>query len=287
MTKSTFRKKEELKNLITIIENNPTVGISRITGIPAQQMQQMKKKLRGQISVKVVKNTLLSMALKEVSKKKSGIEKLNMSVNGQTAVIACSLNPFKLYKEMNATKTAMPAKGGETAPDDINIKAGETEFKPGPIVGELQKAGIPAAIEKGKVVIKVDKTVVKSGEKIPREVALMLTRLGIFPLTAGFDLTAVYENRTIFKPDVLLIDETVTRNDIMNLSNHAFNLAMHLSYPTPLTIKPLITKAYNQALSLSIDLSIPTKETIKMIVSKAYMQGLALKSIVKKVVREE
>lgn len=281
MAKSTFRKKEELKNLITIIENNPTVGISRITGIPAQQMQQMKKKLRGKMFVKVVKNTLLSMALKEVSKEKSGIEKLNDAVDGQTAVIACALNPFKLYREMDATKTKMPAKGGEIAPEDIKVKAGETEFKPGPIVGELQKAGIPAAIEKGKVVIKADKTVVKSGEPIPRDVALMLTRLGISPLTAGFDLTAVYENKTIFKPDVLSIDETKTRNTIINLSNHAFALAMHLSYPTSLTIRPLITKAHNQALSLSINLNIPTRETIKKIVSKAYTHGLALKSIMK------
>lgn len=281
MAKTVSRKKEELKNLMDMIENNPTVGISRITGIPAQQMQNMKKKLRGKISVKVVKNTLLSMTLDEVSKKKSGIEKLNDAVDGQTAVIASDINPFKLYREMNATKTKMPAKGGETAPEDIDIKAGETEFKPGPIVGELQKAGIPAAIEKGKVVIKINKTLVKSGEKIPREVALMITRLGIFPLTAGFDLTAVYENGTVFRADVLAIDETKTRNDIMNLSNHAFALAMHLSYPTPFTIKPLITKAHAQALGLSINLNIPTKETIQIILSKAYTQGLALKSIMK------
>ena len=30
---------------------------------------------------------------------------------------------------------------------DIEVKAGETSFKPGPIVGEFQQAGIPAAIE--------------------------------------------------------------------------------------------------------------------------------------------
>jgi len=282
MAKSASRKKEDLKQMINLITGNPVTGIANITGIPAAQMQTMKKKMRGKISVKVVKNTLLLMALEEMAKKEHNVEKLKEVVDGQTAIIATNINPFKLYKEMDATKTKMPAKGGETAPEDIMVKSGETEFKPGPIVGELQKAGIPAAIEKGKVMIKQDKIVVKSGEKIPRNLAVVLTRLGIFPLTAGFDLTAVYENGMIFKPDVLAVDEVKLRNDIMLLSNQAFSLAMHLSYITPLTVKPLIIKAHDQALSLSVNLNIPTKETIKMIISKAYSQGLALKSIVNK-----
>jgi len=281
MAKSASRKKEDIGHIINLMTGNPVIGIANITGIPAAQMQTMKKKLRGRISVKAVKNTLLLMALEETAKKKRNIEKLKESVSGQTAVIAANINPFKLYKEMDATKTKMPAKGGEVAPEDIMVKSGETEFKPGPIVGELQKAGIPAAIEKGKVVIKQDKIVVKSGEKIPRNLAVVLTRLGIFPLTAGFDLTAVYENGMVFKSDVLAIDETKTRNELMKIGGQAFALAMHLSYVTPFTVKPLITKAHTLALSLSVNLNIPTKETIKMIVSKAYGHGLALKSIVK------
>lgn len=281
MAKSASRKKEDLKQMINLITGNPVTGIANITGIPAAQMQAMKKKMRGKISVKVVKNTLLLMALEEIAKKEHNVEKLKDEVNGQTAIIATNINPFKLYKEMDATKTKMPAKGGETAPEDIMVKSGETEFKPGPIVGELQKAGIPAAIEKGKVVIKQDKIVVKSGEKIPKNLAVVLTRMGIYPLTAGFDLTAVYENGMIFKSDVLEVDETKLRNDMMLLSSRAFSLAMHVSYITPLTVKPLITKAHAQALSLSVNLNIPTKETIQIILSKAYAQGLALKSVIK------
>jgi len=281
MAKSAFRKKEELKQMINLMTGNPVIGIANVTGIPSAQMQAMKKKMRGKISVKVVKNTLLLMALEEIAKKEHNVEKLKDEVDGQTAIITTNINPFKLYKEMDATKTKMPAKGGETAPEDIMVKSGETEFKPGPIVGELQKAGIPAAIEKGKVMIKQDKTVVKSGEKIPKNLAVVLTRLGIYPLTAGFDLTAVYENGMVFKSDVLAVDETKLRNDMMLLSSRAFSLAMHLSYLTPLTVKPLITKAHDQALSLSVNLNIPTKETIRIILSKAYAQGLALKSVIK------
>ena len=49
---------------------------------------------------------------------------------------------------------ATPARGGEIAPEDILVKKGETPFKPGPIVSEFQRAGLPAAIEKGKIIRK-------------------------------------------------------------------------------------------------------------------------------------
>ncbi len=48
---------------------------------------------------------------------------------------------------LEKTKTKMAARPGETAPEDIVVSKGPTGFRPGPIVGELQQAGIPAAIE--------------------------------------------------------------------------------------------------------------------------------------------
>ena len=67
------------------------------------------------------------------------------------------------------------------------VPAQTTSFKPGPIVGELQHAGFPAAIEKGKVVLKKDVTIVKAGQTISREVAGLLTRLDILPLEVGLE----------------------------------------------------------------------------------------------------
>ena len=116
-------------------------------------------------------------------------------VDGQCAIVISDLNPFRLFKQLDATKTKMPAKGGETSPEDIEVKAGDTPFKPGPIVGDLQKAGVPAAIEQGKVVIKKDKVLVKEGDEISRDVALVLSKLEIFPMTVGLDLRAVQAAR--------------------------------------------------------------------------------------------
>jgi large subunit ribosomal protein L10 len=172
-----------------------------------------------------------------------------------------------------------PAKGGEIANHDIKVKAGDTPFKPGPIVGELQKVGIPAAIEKGKVVIKKDKVIVPEGKEISSDVAKMLTRLEIFPIEIGMELNGVYEDGNIFKPDVLDIDMDEFLGDIKRASANAFNLAIETSWYNKLTIQPLLMKAHHNAFAIGLEQNILNKETIKHLLGKANAQMSKLKDI--------
>ena len=190
--------------------------------------------------------------------------------------MTADINPFKLFKELEATKTKAPARGGEIAPEDLWVRAGDTPFKPGPVVGELQKAGIPAAIERGKVVIRQDKLMVKAGDRIPREVAQQLARLEIFPLVVGLDLRGAYENGIVFRRDALAIDDAVVRAQIAQAGRGALALALEIAYAAKDTIRPLLAKAHEQALRLAIASEFPTKESIKFLLTKAHAQMLAL-----------
>src|SRR5207244_1139406 len=194
----------------------------------------------------------------------------------QTAVVTADINPFRLFKELEATKTRAPARGGELAPEDLWVRAGETPFKPGPVVGELQKAGIPAAIERGKVMIRQDKLMVKAGQRIPRDVAQQLARLEIFPLVVGLDLRGAYEAGTVFRRDALAVDDTVVRGQIAQAWREALALALTIAYPTKETIRPLLAKAHAQALELAVESEFPTKESIRFLLAKAQAQMLAL-----------
>jgi large subunit ribosomal protein L10 len=271
-------KHGELKELVEFITKNKVVGIVEVGGIPAPQMQKMRKNLREIGIIRSARNTLLSKALDEAEKKVKGISDLKKSISGQSAIIATDANPFKLFAKVKGTQTMAPARGGEIASHDIEIKAGETPFKPGPIVGELQKVGIPAAISEGKVVIKSDKLLIKAGEKIPSDVALMLTRLEIFPIEIRMSLHAAFENGSIYKPDVLDINIDEFLGKIRQASFNSLNLAMETAWTNKDTIKPLIMKAYNNSFSLAIQRNITNKETIKFLLSKAQANMLALKN---------
>ena len=272
-------KHGEVKELTDFLTSKKIIGIIEIGGIPAPQMQQMRSNLHNIATIRSAKNRLIFRALDEAEKKVKGISSLKESITGQTAIISTELNPFKLFATIKATRTMAPAKGGETATYDIKVKAGDTPFKPGPVVGELQKAGIPAAIQEGKVVIKTEKVIVSEGEKIPVEVAQMLTRLEIFPIEIGMSLHAIFEEGNIFKPNVLdiNIDEFIVK--MKQAFNNSFNLAIETGWFNELTIKPLLMKAYYNALTLAIDQGIVNKETVKNILSKAHANMLALKNI--------
>jgi large subunit ribosomal protein L10 len=282
MTHVAVWKTNEVKQLLEIINSKPVVGLVNIDNIPSPQIQMMRSKLREKAIFRISKNRLFKLALQEASKKKPKIDELIVKLQGQMAIIATDDNPFKLYREMSLTKTHTPAKGGENAPDDIEVNAGETSFKPGPIVGELQRVGIPAAIERGKVVIKTDKLLVKKGEVISRDVAQILKKLEIFPLIIGLDLCGVYEDGILYPVDVLDIDYDQFLGQIKTAAAQNFNLAMNIGYVSSKTITPLFQKAQRDAFALAVNANIYTKDTMPNLLARAQQQMLAVKSKIDK-----
>jgi len=279
-------KHGEVSEIVSLMTAHKIIGIIDIGGIPAPQLQQMRGGIRAKAQIRAAKNTLILKALDEAEKQVKGISALKDEVHGQAAVIATDVNPFALFKEIKATRTNAPAKGGETASQDIEVLAGDTPFKPGPIVGELQKAGIPAAISEGKVIIKNDKVLVETGQKISRELAQMLSRLDIFPIRLGLNLHAVFENGSIYRPDVLDIDMDRFMGQLRTASFTALSLALETGWANTQTIRPLLTKAYRSAYTLAMDRNIYTKDTMKSLLAKAHASMLSVSSQVKPVSTE-
>jgi large subunit ribosomal protein L10 len=274
-------KQDELQELTSIMTSHPVIGIAEIGSIPAPQMQQMRENLRDKLVIRSSKNSLICRALDNAVDDHKKIDELKALIQGQTAIIATDMNPFKLFNSLKATRTKAPAKGGETVTEDLIINEGETPFKPGPIVGELQKVGIPAAIEGGKVVVKKDKVLVKSGEKIPRDVAQMLARLEIFPVELGITMHGAYEGGLIYTADVLDVDVEAYLTQMQQAIRSSYTLALEAAWATKQTITPLIVKAYKSALALAMEQGILTKDTAPYLLGKAHQSMLSIASKVK------
>ena len=262
--------------LVQLMDKYPVVGIVNINNIPAAQMQKMRRDLKDKAVFIVGKNRLIKLALEKSGKK--NIKELANYIEGQTGIIFTDMNAFKLAKLLEKTETKAPAKGGEIAPEDIIVHEGETPFKPGPMISEFQKVGLPAAVQKGKIVIRKDTVLVKKGEVISRDVAQVLTKLEIFPITVGLDLKAAYEDELVFSKEVLHVDTTKVYGDIVNAIQYATNLSVNAAYPTKLTMPMIIGKAARDALNLAINGGIVNKFTAEHILRKAYMEMLSLAS---------
>ena len=255
----------------------PLTALVGVRGVPAAALQSMRAEFRGRDQpILVATNTAIRHALEQAAQERPALRQLLDHVEDQTAVLSTEGNPFALYSAFSRTRSPTPARGGEIAPADIVVPAQTTSFKPGPIVGELQHAGFPAAIEKGKVVLKRDVTIVKEGQPISREVAGMLTRLEIFPLEVGLTLRAVVEGELFYPPSVLAVDLEGQRAELARAARRALGLAVEVGYITAETLPILIAKAHRRALGLAIAAGYPTKETIAPLFAKAMREAAAL-----------
>lgn len=261
------QKEDIIKSISEDIKESKSIAVVGIDRVPSKQFQQIRKSLRGKAKIRVIKKTLLKRAFEGLNI--NGITGLEDYMEGTVAAIFSKENSFKLFREIESSRTKAPAKGGEIAQEDIFLEAKPTNLKPGPVVGELQKAGIPASIDQGKVIIRKDVTLVKKGEKISREKALALSKLEILPLEIGLDFRASFEEGMLFKKDVLSVSVQDILNQLSCGYSNAIALSLDVGYLNKETAPLMIGSAYRKALSLSVVLAYPTKENISVLLSKA------------------
>lgn len=268
-------KKDEVSRLKKLLLDNPVVAVAEVSGIPAPQMQQMRASLRGSVAVVGSKNRLLAIAIQEADKERPGVGALADKLHGQSVILATKQNPFKLFKSLKAGASMAPLKGGQVAPHDIVIPKGGTPFGPGPIVGELQKVGIQAKIEAGKVVIAKECTPVKGGAVVSPELATMLAKLEIRPVELKIDLKAAFEGDTMFAPEALAVDETVIFGQLGLAVRTANEVSLQTGWITPQTSDALLGRAYKQAISLILERGLDVDAAVKQTVTEDYAKLLA------------
>jgi len=271
-------KKKVVKEFCDLINSYPVIGVVDMENLPTAQLQKMRGQLRGKVVIRMTKRRFMNIVLDKVKDNKKGIEEMKKYLTGMPALLFTKDDPFKLAKTLKRSMSTAPAKQGQIAPKDIIVSAGPTPFSPGPVISELASAGINTAIENGKIVVKSDAVVVKKGNKVSAAIAGILVRLGVEPMNVGLNLTAVYDNGTIFTRDVLNIDEEEFIKKIKIAYNSAIGLAIELSFLTKETTEMMIAKAFREAKSLALSQNIMADGVKEEIMAKANKEMLALKS---------
>jgi len=266
-------KREEIEALAAFLGRYDSVGVVDITGIPSRQLQDMRRDLHGTAELRVSRNTLLVRALEDVD---DGLEALTGYVSGQVGLIGTNDNPFGLYRQLEASKTSAPINAGEVAPNDIVIPEGDTGIDPGPFVGDLQNVGASARIEDGSIKVLEDSTVLEAGGEVSRDLANVLSELGIEPKEVGLDLRAVYADGVLFEADDLGIDIDEYRADVSAGAARARNLALNASYPTAATLPALLATASGEGKNLALHAGIEDPDVMPDLVGKADSQVRAL-----------
>jgi large subunit ribosomal protein L10 len=271
-------KMSEVEQIAQLIKKHEVVGIASLQKVRATQLQAFKKNLACKVYMRVIKNTLMRRAIEETSKEKPELIKLLEHLTGPNVYLLTDLNPFNLALTLEKGKVKTTAKSGDIAAFDVVVPAGNTGQAPGPIISQLNAAGLPTRIESGSVWINKDTLVVKKGEVITERLASVLSKLGIKPVEAGLVIRVAFDNGLIITQEQLRLDIDATRKDIADAGAEALALSLSIAYATADNILVLVQIAHQQAYSLSMNAAIPTKETVVDLIRKAHMEMLGLSS---------
>ena len=271
------KKQETAKEVGGFVEKYPVIGMLNMHKLPSRQLHSIKEKMKGKAKIRMVKKKLIQRVLKEAKRK--GVSNLEVYLKEQPAFLFSEANPFELARMLNAAKSKAAAKPGDVAPYDILIPAGPTSIPAGPAIGELQKAGLPAGVEGGKVAIKKDTVIVKAGQEIRKEVADVLSKLAIEPMEIGLDLLAVWDNGTIYEKSILFVPPEKYLEDLKAGFVGGLNLSVKINYYTPENIKIFLSKSHQEGLSLALKVGYLTKETVIPLLAKAQAEAEALKKL--------
>jgi len=273
-------KSGEVEAIKDLLQEYKFIGVASLQKVRATQLQELKKNLTGKVYMRVLKNTLMKLAIEELGK--ADLQKLETYLEGSNVLLFTNLNPFKLALLLERGKVKTTAKSGDIAAMDVVIPAGNTGQPPGPIISQLNAVGLPTRIESGSVWVSKDTLVVRKGEAINERLAGVLSKLGVKAVEAGLSMQAVLDEGLIILGDKLKIDIDGTRKSLEQSNAEAFALSVAIIYPTPENIATLLQVAHQKAIALSLGAVVPTKETIGDLIRKAQTEMLSLNSSVEK-----
>jgi large subunit ribosomal protein L10 len=232
-------KKEKISELTNIFKNNKTLLVVSIKGLPSKQFQEIKKKIRKNANIKIIKKSLLRRALEE--SKIDGLKPLEEYVTENCALLYTNDDAFEISGVLSKQKSPQKAKAGQIAPMDIEVKAGPTSLAPGPDISALSSVGLIPKVEAGKISIMQNKIIVKEGAEINEKVASIMAKLDIIPFEVGIEPVAAFMDGKVYN-DIKIDFENVLK-DMGEKFSRSLAFAVEIRYYCPSTIDFLLSKA--------------------------------------------
>jgi len=265
-------KKEMFQRLAELIEKYPVVAIADLQKVRSSQIQEIRKKLRGQAEVLVAKNTILRKAAVSLGEKKPNIDGFTEGLAGSNLLLFTGMNPYALIVFLNKNKVRVPAKAGDLATGEIIIPAGNTGLQPGPVISEFGEVKVATRIEGGSIWVVRDTVVAEKGKEISAKLASLLSKLGMKPMEAGLSIVRAFDQGIVLGSDDLVFDIESYKSDLASACRDALAVAVETEYVLPETVSLILGRAYREALYLANEAEFPTSENVETLVKRAYTE---------------
>src|SRR5918996_2124893 len=275
------KKRIMYSELQELPKNYDVIALSKMTKVRATQLMMIRKKLRNDIKILIIKNKVAQRAFEKV-KYVPGLESLSKELEGQCGLIFTQISPFKLNLIFDQNKVFLPAKGGDIASKEISIPAGNTGITPGPVLSEFKEANVPTKIDQGSIWVVKDTRVARPGDQISQKLASLLSKLGVKPIEAGISVSCALADGLLFTEQDLRIDLDAFRNEMSRSFQEALTLATEAGYLTSETVIPLLLKAHQKAVALASESAYISQDTVALVLPRAQSKAYTVANEAKK-----
>lgn len=280
--RKSYPKKKRLmyQEMMKFPKEYKALALSNLNKVRASQLMQLRKKFRSEMKFRVVKNKVVQRAFEKINDIPR-LPEFSNRLEGQCLLLFTNTNPFRLNLIFDKSKIFLPAKGGDIAPTEIIVPAGNTGITPGPVLSEFKEANVQTKIDQGSIWVVKDTRVAKPGDQISQKLASLLSKLDIKPIEAGISVNCALAEGLLFTEEDLKIDLDAYAKEMAKGAFEGLNLAIVCGYLIPETVSPLILQAGQEALNLSVSVGYLTKDTVKPILLNAHAQSLRVSNLVK------
>jgi large subunit ribosomal protein L10 len=267
-----------VNDTIGLLKESEIIGAADLNKVGSSMLQDLRKRLRGQIIFKVVKNTLMKISMEKADLPNS--REFLERISGPNIFIFSSGNPFKMAMMLHRNKVRIFARAGDAAINPIVIPSGNTGLSPGPILSKFGSIGVRTRIEGGNIWVVNDTEVADPGDEISMDLADILARLGMRVSEMGLEVKAVYEDGVIIPNDELILDLEAYEGQLTEAFSDALQVALKAVYPAVQTLPTLMALAAQDARKVAVEAGYISPETAREIITRAHSQALALQRLV-------
>lgn len=214
-------------------------------------MQQIRTGLRKHAVILMGKNTMVRKAIKGHIQDNPQLERLLDHVRGNVGFVFTREDLTDVRDKILENQVAVAARAGTIAPVDVKLPPQVTGLDPEK-TSFFQALNIPTKITKGRIEILNEMHLVVKGEKVGASEATLLAMLGVLPFSYGLVIKQIYDNGTMFGPEVLDITADVLAEKFAEGIKNIAAISLAIKYPNAASVPHMVANGMKKTMAVSL-----------------------------------
>jgi large subunit ribosomal protein LP0 len=243
-------KSKFFQKMIRLLNEYPKCFIVGADNVGSSQMQKIRIELRGEAEILMGKNTMMKKVIRGHLENNPDLAALLPYIVENVGFVFTKDNLSTIRTKLQANKVKAPAKAGAISNADVGLKHQVTTMGPEK-TSFFQALQIPTKITRGQIEIINNIRAIKNGDKVGASEATLLNMLNISPFSYGLTIKHVFENGTIYSPDILDITPEDIRTKFTDGVRRVAAVSLAIGYPTLASVPHSIANGFKKLMAVA------------------------------------